>query len=215
VLGVIAGLRHGGPLDTRHQNQPQIFFPLEPTEFDLNQAMIVVMRASGEVPGLADQLRRVAQSIGPRVLVERIRSGRDWFGDRVITPKRRTVLLGLLGGLGLALALVGVFGMTAYAVTRRTAEIGVRLAFGARPSQVVQTMVRDSAVPIAVGTAVGVGAAVLATRVIESFLFETAPTDPVTLAAVAVILTTAGCLAALVPALRAAKVDPASSLRAE
>jgi putative ABC transport system permease protein len=215
VLGVIADLRHGGPLETEALNQPQIFFPLEPTEFDLNHAMMVVMRPSGDAPGLADRLRRVAQSIGPRVLVERIRSGHDWFGDRVITPRRRTVLLGLLGGLALALALVGVFGMTAYAVTRRTAEIGVRMAFGARPSQVVQTMLRDSAVPIAAGTVVGVGAAALATRVIESFLFETAPTDPVTLAAVAVILSTAGCLAALVPALRAAKVDPCSSLRAE
>ena len=76
-------------------------------------------------------------------------------------------------------------------------------------------MVRDSAMPIAIGVALGVGGAALATRVIESFLFETAPADPVTLAAVAVILAAAGCLAALVPALRAAKVDPASSLRAE
>ena len=97
-------------------------------------------------------------------------------------------MLGLLGGLGLTLALVGVFGMTAYAVTRRTAEIGVRMAFGARPGQVVRTMVREAAVPIAVGTVLGVGGAALATRVIESFLFETAPTDPVTLAAVAVTL---------------------------
>jgi predicted permease len=215
VLGVIADLRHGGPLDTRMKNEPQIFYPMEPTEFDLNQAMMVVVRPSGEVSGLADQLRRVAQSVGPRVLVERIRSGHDWFGDRVITPRRRTVLLGLLGGLGLALALVGIFGMTAYAVTRRTAEIGVRMAFGARPAQVVQTMVRDAAVPIAAGTVLGVGGAVLATRVIESFLFETAPTDPVTLAAVAVTLALTGCVAALVPALRAAKVDPAASLRAE
>ena len=72
-----------------------------------------------------------------------------------------------------------------------------------------------SAVPIAVGVALGVGGAVLATRLIESFLFQTAPTDPLTLAVVAVTLATAGCLAALVPALRAARVDPASSLRAE
>lgn len=215
VLGVIADLRHGGPLDTRNQNQPQVFFPFEPTENDLNQAMMVVVRPSDELPGLADELRRVAQSIGPRVLVERIRSADDWFDDRVITPKRRTVLLALLGGLGLVLAVVGVLGMTAYAVARRTAEIGVRMAFGARPSQVVQMIVRDSAVPIGVGTVLGVGGALAATRVIESFLFETAPTDPATLAAVAVILATAACAAAFVPALRATKVDPASSLRVE
>jgi len=177
--------------------------------------MLIVMRPQGHQPGLANQLRQIAQSIGPSVLVERIRTGQDWFGDRVITPRRRTVLLGLLGGLGLMLALVGVFGMTAYAVSRRTAEIGVRMAFGARPAQVVRTILRDSAVPIVVGTLLGLGSAILATRMIESFLFETAPNDPGTLAAVAVMLAAAGCLAALVPALRAAKVDPASSLRAD
>jgi predicted permease len=216
VLGVIADLRHRGPLDPRSHNEPQVFFPFEPSEFlDLSRAMVIVIRPSGSVPRLAEQLRQVAQSIGPRVLVEQIRSADDWFGDRVITPRRRTVLLGLLGGLGLVLALVGVFGMTAYTVTRRTAEIGVRMAFGARPSQVVLTMVRDAAVPIAAGTVLGVAGAALTTRTIESFLFQTAPTDPVTLAAVAVALAIAGCLAALVPALRAAKVDPATSLRAE
>ena len=215
VIGVIADLRHGGPLETRPGRRSQVFFPFEPDQRDLNRAMMIVMRASASPPGLADQLRRTAQSIGPRVLVEQIRTADDWFGDRVITPRRRTVLLGLLGGLGLALALVGVFGMTAYAVARRTAEIGVRIAFGARPWQVVGTMMRDSAIPIAVGIVIGVGGAMLSTRVIESFLFDTAPTDPVTLAAVAVTLAAAGSLAALVPARRAARVDPASSLRSQ
>jgi predicted permease len=215
VVGVIADLRHGGPLAAPTRAQAQVYFPLEPTGDDRNQAMMVVVRPSASLPGLADQLRRVAQSIGPRVLVENIRTGHDWFGERVITPRRRTVLLALLGGLGLSLALVGVFGMTAYAVSRRTAEIGVRLAFGARPGQVVGTMIRDSAIPIAIGTIAGLGAAALATRTIESFLFETAPADPATLATVAGVLAAAACLAALAPAMRAAKVDPVSSLRTE
>jgi putative ABC transport system permease protein len=75
--------------------------------------------------------------------------------------------------------------------------------------------VRDAALPVTLGAPAGVAAAALATRVIESFLFETSPTDPLTLAAVTGALATAGCLAAVVPALRAAQVDPASSLRAE
>ena len=213
VLGVIQDLHHGGPLNTREE--PEIFFPFQATQYDLNSAMAVVMRPSNAPRGLADDLRRVAQSVGPRVLVERIRTGDELFGDRVVTPRRRTVLLGLLGGLGLTLALVGIFAMTAYSVTRRTAEIGVRMAFGARPGQVVRTMVRDSALPVAIGAVLGVGGAVLATGVIKSFLFATAPTDPMTLATCAVTLAATGCLAALVPAMRAAKVDPASSLRAE
>ena len=216
VIGVIEDLRHGGPLgDVTGMRGLQVFFPLAPTEFDLNQAMTIVVRSSGDVPGLGDRLRDAAYGVGPRVLVERIRSANELFGSTVITPRRRTVLLALLGGLGLTLALVGVFGMTAYAVTRRTAEIGVRMAFGARPHQVVGTMLRDSALPILAGTVAGVGGALLATRTIESFLFQTPPTDPVTIAAVAGTLAVAGCLAALVPALRAAKIDPALTLRAE
>jgi predicted permease len=216
IIGVVADLRHGGPLypPERDADRMQAFFPLAPSDDD-NQAMTIVVRTSGSVPALAEHLRRTALSIGPRVLVERIRSAEALFGDRVITPRRRTVLLALLGGLGLTLALVGVFGMTAYAVSRRTAEIGVRMAFGARPAQVVRTIVRDSALPIALGVLIGVGGALLATRTIESFLFQTAPNDPATLAAVAVLLALAGCVAAIVPALRAAKVDPASSLRTE
>jgi putative ABC transport system permease protein len=213
VIGVMRDLKHGGPLSTRLE--PEVFFPLVISEFDLNAAMMVVMRPSTELPGLADQLRRIAAGIGPRVLIERIRSSEDFFGDRIVTPRRRTVLLSLLGGLGMTLALVGVFGMTAYSVTRRTAEIGVRLAFGARPGQVVRTMLSDSAMPIAIGTLIGAGAALPASRAIESFLFATAPTDPATLVAVSVTLATTGMLAAVVPAMRAAKVDPASCLRAD
>ena len=88
------------------------------------------------------------------------------------------------------------------------------MAFGARPGQVVTTMVRDSAIPIA-GPLLGLGGTALATRGIESFLFETAPTDAATFAAVALALVAVGCLAALVPAMRAARVDPVATLRAE
>ena len=213
VLGVVADVGHGGPLQ---KNQPnQFFFPFEPTKGNSTRPMMIVLRTSGRIPDLTDRLRGTTQSIGPRVLVESIRSGNDWFGDRVVTPRRRTVLLSLLGGLGLVLAFVGVFGMTDYAVARRTAEIGVRMAFGARPGQVVRMVVRDAAVPIVTGILVGLGGAALATRVIASFLCETRPIEPATFAAVAVTLAATGFLAALIPALRASRVDPSATLRAE
>jgi predicted permease len=213
VVGVFRDIRHNGPLASR-DTASQVFYPLELTKYDSTTAMTVVMRVSDNATDLPNRLRQAAQSIGPRVLVQDIRAGETLFGAAVITPRRRLVLLGLLGSLGLVLALVGVFGMTAYAVARRTAEIGVRMAFGARPGQVVAAMARDSAVPVVIGAIAGVGGALLATRVIESFLFETSARDPLTLAAVAVTLATTGCLAALVPAFRAARVDPALSLRA-
>lgn len=216
IIGVIDDLRHGGPLaDTEDMRGVQVYFPLQPDARDLVQAMNIVVRPAGGTAGLADRLRQAAQEVGPRVLVERTRTVEELFGQTVVTPRRRMTLLVLLGALGLTLALVGVYGMTSYAVSRRTGEIGVRIAFGARPSQVVARMLRDAALPILLGAASGLGGAMLATSVIESFLFETAPRDPVTLAAVAGALVLTGCLAALVPALRAARVDPALTLRTE
>ncbi len=176
---------------------------------------IVFVRADSSGRGLADDLRRAAHAVGPPVIVERIRFGSDWFSDHVAEPRHRTLLIGLLGGLGLTLTLVGIFGVTAYTVARRTQEIGVRMAFGARPGQVVRAMVGDAAWPMIVGIAVGLAGAYYATRLIESYLFETTPHDPITFAAVALFMATTAIVAAWIPARRAARVDPVHALRAE
>jgi len=214
VAAVVPDVRHVGAL---FDTPPQVYLPFRPTPqmSARGRSMIVVLRTSHSIPGLADTLRKSALGVGPRVLVEQIRSGDELLARDLLRPRQRTVLFTLLGSLGLALALVGVFGMTAYTVARRTQEIGVRMAFGARAGQVVATMVRDSVWPIVMGTIAGLGAAALATRVIASFLFKTTPTDPVTFGAVAITLAVAGCLAAWLPARRAARVDPVQALRTD
>ncbi len=175
----------------------------------------IIVRPDGSVPGLADALRRAAHAVGPPVIVERIRSGSDWFGDNLEYTRHRTVLLGLIGGLGLTLTLVGVFSITAYAVARRTHEVGVRMAFGARPTDVVRRMVGDTAWPIVIGAVGGLAGAYYAARFIESFLYDTPPREPVTFAIVAAVMVAIALLAAWIPARRAAKVDPVVALRAE
>ena len=105
--------------------------------------------------------------------------------------------------------------MTAYAVARRTREIGVRAAFGARPGQVVGIMVRDAAWPVALGLSAGLAGTYYTTRLISGFLFQTTRYDPTTLVAAVILLGVAAGVAAWVPATRAASIDPLSALRSE
>jgi len=209
VVGVVGSVRNDGP---SMPPQSEAFLPFGSLP---SHPLTIVVRPRRGAAAIGQQLREVAQSLGTRVVVERIRSGSELYGETVAEQRQRTVLLGLFGGLGLLLALVGVFGVTAYAVARRTREIGVRMALGAGPGAVVRSMLRDSLWPTVVGIGVGLAASVAATRVIASFLFETRPTDPGSLAAAAVALALAAFLAAFVPARRAARVDPVTVLRAE
>jgi predicted permease len=212
IIGVVGNVRLHGP---EYDPRPEVYLLYGQPGSRGGEPLRIVLRPrpSAELPG--DRLRQMAQAVGPKVLVGRLRSGLDDLGETVATPRRRTLLLGLLGGLGMLLTLVGIFSMTAYAVARRTQEIGIRMAFGAGPADVVLTMVRDAAWPTLLGLSAGMAGAFYATRVIASFLFETPSHDPATFAAVAVLMGVASLVAAWVPARRAARVDPVIALRAE
>jgi hypothetical protein len=209
IIGVVGNVRHSGPRRAPGAEAYLLYGQAAP------RPLRIVLRPRSSAVLSRDRLRQMAQAVGPKVLVGRIRSGSDDLGNTVVTPRRRTLLLSLLGGLGLLLTLVGIFSMTAYAVARRTQEISIRMAFGAGPADVVLTMVRDAAWPALLGLSVGMAGAFYATRIIASFLFETTPHDPATFAAVAGLTAVATLVAAWVPARRAALVDPAIALRAE
>jgi predicted lysophospholipase L1 biosynthesis ABC-type transport system permease subunit len=176
--------------------------------------LVVVVRPKPNATGLPDRLRKAAFGVHPRALVERVRPGSDWLADTVINPRRRTVLLSLLGGLGLLLTLIGVFGMTA-TPWRRTQEIGVRIAFGATARDVGWAMLADAMWPVTIGLAIGLTGAWFATRLISTFLFETTATDAPTFVVAACILGLAALTAVWIPARRAARVDPVKSLRVD
>jgi predicted permease len=214
VTGVVRDIRSRDAFLA--DDDPDVYLVLQAGDTkSLVDSLTVVVRPAGPVAGLADNLRRAAHAVGPPVIVERIRSGRDWFSDNVETPRHQTLLLGLLAGLALTLTLVGIFGVTAYGVAARTQEVGLRMAFGAQPIDVVTRMVRDAAWPVLAGLGVGLASAYHATRAIETFLFETTPHDAVTFVAVAVLTALTALFAAWLPARRAARVDPVVALRAD
>ncbi len=215
VIGVVPDLRNEGPLPSPIRDAVEVFVMYRPAPTDRPEPMVVVVRPGASAAALDERLRQAAQAVGSRAIVERVREGTDWLDATVLTPRRRTVLLSLLGALGLALTLIGVSGMTAYAVARRTQEIGVRMAFGATAADVVREMMRSAAWPIALGIAAGLAGAWAATRLISTFLFQTTPTDAPTFATAAGLLALAALVAVWIPARRAGHVDPVTSLRSE
>ena len=142
IVGVVPDIRHSGPL---RRPQPEMYLlpnPKETTAPDMTLAIIMRLREGAALS--LDRLKQTAESLGPRVLVGRVRPAADVLSEQVMRPRHRMLLLTMLGVFGLLLTLVGIFSMTAYAVARRTREIGVRVAFGARPGQVVNAIILDA-----------------------------------------------------------------------
>jgi len=124
-------------------------------------------------------------------------------------------LVGLLSLLGLILASAGLYGVVAFAVSRRTYELGIRIALGAQRKDVLKLVLKRGLTLIVIGLAIGMGGALVLTRVLSSLLYGVTPTDPVTFVAVSLLLTAVGLIASYIPARRATKVDPMIALRYE
>jgi len=133
-----------------------------------------------------------------------------------MAPTRASMLLlTLFAGIALVMAAVGVFGVMSYTVSRRVREVGIRLALGARPAEVMRMVIGDGVKQALAGIAAGIAAAIWLTRLMESMLFSVKPGDPLTLASVAVVLLATAALACYIPARRATRVDPLIVLRTE
>ena len=139
----------------------------------------------------------------------------DALNASVAQPRFRTLLLGLFGAIALVLAAVGIFGVISHSVSRRTHELGIRMALGAQPRSVLSMIMRETLTLTLIGVAIGIPCAVAAARLIRGLLFNVALYDPITLALVPLVLIAVGTLASYIPARRAMRVDPLVALRHE
>jgi putative ABC transport system permease protein len=209
VVGVVGDVRNEG-LAT--EAEPALYFPLG------RVARIVTtlfVRTSGEPGAAAAAVRDAIHAADPLQPIAELRPLRSAMADTVAQPRFFTLLLGLFGGLAMLLAALGLYGVVAYSVTRRTAEIGIRMALGARAADVVAMVVGRAAQPMVLGIALGAVGAWMLSRLMASMLFQVRPTDPATFAAAALLLAVVGLLASWIPARRAARIDPASALHEE
>jgi ABC-type antimicrobial peptide transport system permease subunit len=158
--------------------------------------------------------RGILQDLNPEIPA-RFRTFSQVYSASLGSRKFNVILIGFFGIIALLLATAGVFGVMAYSVSRRTREIGVRVALGAGSGDVLRMVLSQGLRTIFIGVAVGVAGALALTRTVESLLFGVTPTDPLTFASVTLLLVAAALLACFIPARRATKVDPIVALRYE
>jgi putative ABC transport system permease protein len=211
VIGVVAD-QHQRALDK--PAEPEVY---EPYQQYLGPALgaMVVLRTHGDPVKMAAPLRQAVHQAYPDQPISELATMNERLSDSMAEPRLYTSLLGIFAAVALALTAIGVYGMMAYSVGRRTREFGIRMALGAAPADVVRVAIRGGLALIAGGAAVGIAGAWMVTRYLQSMLYGVAPRDPVTFVAATLVLIAIGAIACYVPARRATWIDPNVALRDE
>ncbi|HEX7050740.1 MAG TPA: ABC transporter permease [Longimicrobiales bacterium] len=207
IVGVVGNVRQ---VELGREAEPEIYIPYAQRP---GGALQIVVRTAGDPLELAAAVRREVHALDPNLPVEGFTRLEQVIAGSVARPRFYTTLLGIFAAVALALAAVGIFGVMSYAVAQRRREIGIRLALGARPAEVVGSVVARGLALAGAGIAVGTLAALGLTRVMRSQLYGVSATDPLTFAAMILCLGAAAALASWLPARRAARVDPMVALR--
>lgn len=211
VIGVVASTRNLG-LD--QDAFPEVF-ALHDQVGGVQNQLFLVLRTDGAPMALVPSVRETVLAMDADQPVYAIRTAEETYAQGVASMRAATLFLSIFAGFALVLAAVGIYSVVSYTVGERTKEIGVRLALGADRGRVERLVVGQALLPVVVGAGVGVAAAVALGDVLERMLFEVGGSDPLTLGLVAVLLVSVAALASWVPALRAARLDPVTSLRTE
>jgi predicted permease len=215
IVGVVGNVRHNG---VTAEVKPGFFVPLAQAEQSYGftpRSMSLAVRASSSPEALAPELRRIVGALDPKMPIAEIRTLEDVVAGAVAPSRFTMALLVAFSSLALALALVGVYGVVSYVVSQRRSEIGIRMALGASRSSVFTIVGRQVAIATGAGVLFGCAAALVLTTYMETVLHGVRATDPLTFAAVPLVLFATALAGSFVPALRATRVDPVATLRAE
>jgi predicted permease len=209
IVGVVKDARYAS---IRSAAEPTMFVPVWRRFAEERE---LVIRTAGSTAQLAALLRREIHSLDPVIPLQNIRTLEHDVDESILVERLVATLSGLFGLLALLLSAVGLYGVVAYAVTRRTREIGIRIAIGATRSSVLWLVLRDVFSMVLIGALIGTLAAFMATRAIAGILYGVSTQDPVSITVAGLSLAVAALLASFPPASRAAKIDPTVALRYE
>jgi putative ABC transport system permease protein len=207
VIGIVGNVKHRG---LNAQSEPEMYSP-----YTYWSSMNLLVRGALDAASLTSAVRREVAALDTDVPVYQV-APMDQVVSHSIAPQRFTLfLLALFAALALTLASVGIYGLLSFGISRRTQEIGLRVALGARPGEVLWLFVRQGMRLVLGGVALGVLVSVALTRLMTSMLYGVSPADPLVIAGVALLLTCAGLSACYIPARRTLRVDPIVALRYE
>jgi putative ABC transport system permease protein len=209
IIGIVGNVRYDTLID---EAPPAVYF----SHSDLTYSfMTLVVRTDGDPTAIAPAIQREIRALDPNQPVSDVRTMNQVMSEWVARSRFNTLLLGLFAGLATLLAAVGIFGVMNYSVALRTRELGLRLAVGAQPRQVLLLVLRQGLLLTAVGVLLGLAAAIALTRLLSGLLFGVAAVDVTTFSSISLFLVIVSLLACYLPARRAMRIDPLSALRYE
>ena len=215
VVGIVKDVHHNGVAEVvkekfyvpHAQWHKSVGFPI--------RGMSLIVRTAGDPVSLAPSVRNVIRQLDPNLPVADVRPMTDVVGAALSTPRFTSALLSMFALLALTLSAVGIYGVLSYVVTRRTREIGIRVAIGADRARVLRMVLSNGLTLALIGLGLGLVVSLPVARVMRGLLHGVTPADPLTFVAVAVALAAVALTACMVPALRATRVDPVIALKSE
>ena len=214
IVGVVSDVRIYGQAN---EVPDQMYFSIHQPGAGFGAATQVrlVARVQGDPTAITPQVRAVLRDLDPDVPLASVDPMEDILSGSTRTVRFRAGLLAGFAGAAFLLAVIGLYGVLAYSVTRRSRELGIRIALGARSAEVFRLVVREGMLLVAIGVALGLAGSFAATRFVSGLLFDVASTDPNVFVAVTLALLGSGLAACVLPARRATRVDAMEALRSE